>query len=299
MVKLISSGTPRPRGPGLFSRNTGSADDLTSKTNRLIQELNRAISRSRFPNQAAQDRFANRLASEVFDANSLPLKARQAFMNFVVQIVRQELAPIYTPAAPIPNNDLMVAHETGEKIRERINYFDNEADYMAPWLRQIRQILQRISRLFQGRRPRSSAFNIAVPLTTTLPDPVSTLDEIVRSLIKLARDPRDPTPRPGHQLGGAVMNNVLAISRLNFEDAQKRPYRITWPGGANLSPAELIETYLGRTPFAEYLSSQNDLAIPSDLLPEGGLITAQPGMGKHSCSSGWCSASWKIQTGPQ
>ena len=162
----------------------------------------------------------------------------------------------------------------------RLEYFNHERKHLTHFGNQLRSILQIIARAYRQSNQSDGALTITTPAYTLADDPVAIVDEITRHISKLASDPQNPTRRLGAALGDAIVNNLLATSRLTFEEAQKRPYRITWPAESNLAPPELIRTYLAGTPFEGILKTKVELTLPDDLLPESGLITALPGHGK-------------------
>ena len=161
-----------------------------------------------------------------------------------------------------------------------LDYFDHEAERLSTWRRALVAMFRNILRIFPERRPTGSTLTITAPLFTLFADPVGAIDDITRGLSKFAVEPNDPTIRPGTRLGGAIIANVLAVSRLTFEEAQKRPYRLVWPSEAKVSPAELPATYLAGTPFEALLQTPVEIPIPSDLRTEHAIITATIGHGK-------------------
>lgn len=279
MPKIVSSSV-RPRGASLFQRTHTLADKNHAATTRLVSDLRQRIARSVVPTPAAQERLIQQLIFEVLGADPFPAQVRSAFSNAVARIVRDELAPLYVIPAVPPANDPLAGHELRVAMTHRIAYFDHEAEYLAVWRQQLCAILRTIARAYPRRRPTAAGLTFSMPLLTLLPDPIGTIDDITRQLSKFAPDPTDPTIRPGTRLAGTIIANVLAASRVTFEDAQKRPYRLTWPAEAKAPAAELVSSYLGDTPLAALLNVPVEVAIPSHLRTEHAIITATIGHGK-------------------
>jgi hypothetical protein len=126
----------------------------------------------------------------------------------------------------------------------------------------------------------TSGLTITVPLVSRLDDPVARIDALVRALTAFALDPETDTKTPGQHTANTIIANVLAASRLTFEEAQKRPHRLVWPGAAKLTPAELVTTYLADTPFVALFNTPAAIPMPDWLRCEHALVTATIGHGK-------------------
>ncbi len=278
MAKIISSSI-RPRSSGFASGQSSLAMENFDKTRRSHNKLAHVIARSTLHTPLAQERLTQQLANDVLSTQSLSPSIARTLTTTIERIVHGELTPLYAVPDLPPPGDPLAAHDTRIEVTRRLQYFQQEADYLAGFVEKLRQLLLVLVRSFPQRR-QDGALSITAPLYTLCADPVATIDEIVRKLSAFASDPHDPTPRPGTQLGDTVINNVLNQSRLTFEEAQKRPYRITWPTDAKAAPNELISTYLARTPLQTYLSADVDLILSPELLTEAVMVTALPGHGK-------------------
>ncbi|KUO64207.1 MAG: hypothetical protein APF80_17465 [Alphaproteobacteria bacterium BRH_c36] len=277
MAKVITTSS-RVRGPGLFSPARSLKKQNRAQTDQLLHQLNGAIQRSPLSDPTSQERLARELVFEVLGADPYDAAFRDAFANTTLEIIRQELTPLYS--LPTTGTDAASDYEARNQIRLQLEYFENEAAHLAAWREQLTRLLHLIARAAPERRPTNGALSFGVPLFTVFANPTQTIDDMVRLLVKSAPDPNEPTRRPGDRLASAIITNLLATSRLTPEDAQKRPYRLTWPGDVSLGVSQLPETYLARTPLLPLLQTRIEIMIPSDLRTEHAIVTATIGHGK-------------------
>ena len=280
MAKIVSSSN-RPRSPGLLSNQSAVAKQNSEKTLAAVTALHRAIARSPLRTQNAQQQLAQTLVFDLLAMTPYPAEFRDGFNQMVKAIVTKELTTLYEAPANPQTHDPMAAHQTRIQVSQQLKYFEAETDHIEAFKNNLVPVLRTLTTACrQQQRQAQGSLSIETPLYSLFTDPVATIDQLVRQLSKLASDPNDPTPVPGSQLGNRVIANVLTTSRLTFEEAQKRPYRITWPSDSKLTPGELVDAYLEGTPLAELLKTTLSLPIPDSLLPETVMITAVPGHGK-------------------
>ena len=276
MAKIRSSSVRRR---GLLARFRSPAQIHQNTTAQLQRDLTTALAKSVCPSPEAIDRFAAQLLNDNLYTNPLPASLHQKFDECTKQLNRAALAPLYAPPE-IPEHDPLAAHDARNQMRAQLEYLSNEEEHLAAWRNQLRDILRLSLPTDTRHQSAAGTVSITVPLHTLFADPTAAIDAIVRHIFTLAPDPAVPALRPGHHPANVVIANVLAISRLTYEDAQKRPYRITWPADAKLSPAELVDRYLANTPLASLLKASVQITIPDELLTEGLIVIASPGHGK-------------------
>ena len=280
MAKLISSNN-RPRPARTRSDRLPVVVKHNAKTNSALRSLNQAISLSPLRKSETREQIANKIVFDLLGANPYPAEFRRAFTRTVKRIINNELTPLYTvPPAP-PANDPLAAHQTRIDAANQLEYFKNEAAYLANFQKTLRPILERVTTACrQSQHQTEGVLTVHAPLYTFFDDPVAAIDDIVKDLTKLSPDPSDQTPLPGSRFGNIILKNLLAASRLTYTEAQKRPHRLTWPADSKLSTNKLVSTYFAHTPLENLLNTKLSLTIPNKLLPEAVTITALPGHGK-------------------
>jgi len=281
MAKVRStSRIHRPHGPRLFSSTSSLAAANQARTNTLINQLTSAIARSIHGSPNAKQRLAQQLVFSLLGAHPYPATIRQAFSDCVNTIVRDELTPLYMSPTATPDSDALSEHHIRNAVRAQLDYLANETAAITAWQNVLRAALNSVARAIPSQRPEPSSLTIKVPLVGILSNPTQTIDALVREVSSLASEPNAGIKQPGQGIANTIIANLLAVSRIDYDDAQKRPHRLVWPADANLPPTELVTAFLSRTPFASLFQTQVELVIPDNLLVEGGLITALPGHGK-------------------
>ncbi len=279
MAKLISSSN-RPRSPGLLSNRTPVAVRNNSKTNAALNALRQAISLSPLRNAQTRDRIAHRIVSEQLGTGNFPAEFRRAFSNAVTRIIQNETTPLYT-LPQSTEDDPLAAHQTRNNVAQRLEYLKNEATHLANFQDILQPMFQSIvNACRQSQQQAEGVLTVHAPLYTFFENPVEAIDDLVKQATKFSSDLNNQTPQPGARMGNTILKNLLAASRLTYAEAQKRPYRLTWPADSKVSIDKLVSTYLSDTPFENLLNTKLSLIIPNKLLPEAVTITALPGHGK-------------------
>lgn len=279
MAKVVSSSIRRMR-PRIFDTSASVTNESNHDTNAQLTKLQQAIARSQFSSPTGRDRLAQELLFDVLGADPYPTDVRQALFDLTRDIIDYELTPLYTiPEAPAAE-DTLSAYETRREITAQLEYLEHQHERLALFRQQLRRLLELLARASKANQSAPSPLAIRTSRYTLQADPVSLIDEITRQFFTVASNPDDTRTRPGTRYADMVVQNVLAASKLTFDEAQHRPYRILWPEDYKDSVEEVVSTYLAHTPLANYLNTQVDLSLPDTLLPEVVNITANPGHGK-------------------
>lgn len=279
MVKIRSTSSLRPRGPGLFSGRAVRATQDEFHIESLRTQVRSGIAASQFSKTMSVGSIADSVFATAVRNQPLPPKLAQAFRRCVHTTIDQSITPLYSITPDTPEDPFGKFDQRAE-LRAQHEYLTDETARLSHWQRRIERTFSTLAASLPKDQPDQGALKFDVPLIGLLPDPVSMIDELVRSLSELAFSHDRPKSFPGYSLSKVIINNILSASRMSMDEALRRPHRLTWPVDSKLSPEELIATYLVNTPFAELLTTTVQLAISSKSLFEHGLGTAHTGHGK-------------------
>lgn len=278
-MKIRSTSSLRPRGPGLFGGSTVRATQADFHIDSLRTQVRRAIAASQFSKTMSVGTIANDVYANAVRNKPLPLKLAQAFRQCVNTTIDQSITPLYsltpeTPQVPFANFD----HRA--ELRAQHEYLTDETARLSHWQRRIERTFSALAESLPKEQPNHGSLTFDVPLIGLLPDPVSMIDELVRSLSELAFGHDRPKSFPGYSLSKVIINNLLVASRMTVDEALRRPHRLTWPVDAKQAAEDLVSTYLANTPFATFFNTTVKLSIPSKLRCEHAIFTATIGHGK-------------------
>ncbi len=279
MARIISSSS-QPRRLSRFSPTPSLSQQNYNDTRQLHRELSASINASALASPHARKHFARQQVHDQLGATPYPAAVRQAFTTTVEAIVEQGLAPLYSLIDLPDATDALALHEARLGMREQQTYFDDEAGYLAEWRSALRNILTQLNHALPQHQHSAAVYTISVSLISIIEHPLEVIDDLVRTITQHAMEPGEHTNRPGRRLAGTVINNLLAASRLLFEEAQKRPYRLTWPAATSLPPEQLVTKYLTGTPFEQFFQTKIDIPITAELLAEMSFVCASIGHGK-------------------
>lgn len=278
MARLRSSSvrrhTPRLLAPPTIAKRN------QDQTITLIREVQLAVRQSAYASPTARQHLARQLKTDVLSTAPYPVEICRALDRFLREAIQADLAPLYEVPNSTIATDPLAAHDLRQQLRHQLAALSEERQLIAAWREQFRRLLHDLIRALPKQRTKHGALTETVPLYSVLSEPRTLIDQLVRRLMSGAVDPGDSTPRPGHKTTNTITNNLLAASRITYEQATKHPYRLTWPADSKLSPAELITTYLAGTPLANFLQTNVPLTIPDEVLCQSSLITGLPGSGK-------------------
>ncbi len=280
MAKLIPI-LPSPQGEGLITRlSRGSVAERTEADTRdLTKTLKRVLARSPNAKPGQPTRIANKLLFDALGARPLPINLRQAFARCASDLVTREMDLFAMP--PLPGtNDAIAAAQTRAVLRQRLDFFARENELVSEWITRLSTILTALGTAIPILPTASSGMVIPVPILALIDDPAAFISRLITDVLPLAPSPGSIDVRPGQYLARTIVNNLLAVSKLSLEDAQKRPDRLRWPEAGKQTSEELVKTYLAGTPFAELFAVTMPLPVPDAVRFEHHWIVAGSGHGK-------------------
>lgn len=77
-----------------------------------------------------------------------------------------------------------------------------------------------------------------------------------------------------------LLDNLLSVSKLTFEQFDKAPHRLVAPADCGLAPDAMVRAYLGGTPLADFLETPVAFAIPHKVRFEHCHVIGGTGHGK-------------------
>ncbi len=280
MAKLIPT-LPSPYGQSPFARRSSPsvAQQATTDLHTKTVALKRAVSASPYASPQQRARLVERIVADALGARPLPLHVRQAFTRCASALVSAEVDLFTLPPPPAPG-DAVGAYQARALIDQRLAFFSREAELVAQWQRRLTSTLATIAAALPRVSTERATITIPLSLLSLLPNPAHLISGLIADLLPLAPTPGTPGARPGARLAEALVANLLAVSKVGFEDAQLRPDRLRWPDAAKLSAPELVDTYLAGTPLASLLQTTIAIPVPTRVRFEHAITLAPPGHGK-------------------
>ncbi|MGH1419411.1 MAG: hypothetical protein ACRBCJ_11190 [Hyphomicrobiaceae bacterium] len=278
MAKLISSSYRRPRSPGLFESKTV-PDRNAEHTKDLITQLKTVVAQAKLAKPHNQQLLTNKVVYAALGARPLPTSIRLAFSNAASQIIRNECARHYQLVNDAGSDNPVTSFALRSQLRDRLEALANDGAGGLIFENTLTSVLSKISAAIPHHDHAPSTLSISVPLYTLLDDLTQLVDAIVRTFSKLAPHTASPA-NLGNQLAESIVANLLHVSRISMEEAQKHPHRITWPSDVKLAPHDLIDTFFNNTPLLMLLKTTIEIPIPNHLRTEHSVITASIGHGK-------------------
>jgi len=279
MAKIVPT-RPTVHGEGLFQSLAG---PVPARANAETEALFRQLQHRRWSSPYTGPRLIDRLAAHVLapalNSRQLPETLRQAFEVCARELVACE-AQLFDPPALPPAHSVVQGVAARARLRERLAFFDREQELVADWITRLTRCLTAIANALPTIDPKPAALVVPVPIVNLVDRPAELISQLVSDLIVLAPDPAAPLTRPGTELAQRLASNLLAASRMSFDDAQKRPERLRWPTSEKATPQELIERYLGTTPFAALFEASIPLPVGHRTRFEHTHVLARIGHGK-------------------
>lgn len=286
MAKIVPT-RPTVHGEGLFQSLAG---PIPARANAETQALFRQLQRRRWSSPYTGPRLIDRLADHVLApalaSRRLPDTLDQAFEVCARGLVACEAQLFDCPALP-PAHSVVQGVTARALLRERLAFFDHEQDLVTTWIARLTSCLTAIVTALPAIDAKPAALVVPVPILALVDRPAELITRLVSELMSLAPDPAAPVARPGAQLAARITDNLLAASRMSFDDAQKRPDRLRWPHSEKATPQELIERYLATTPFAPLFEASIPLPVGHRTRFEHGHVLARVGHGKTQLLQTW------------
>lgn len=121
---------------------------------------------------------------------------------------------------------------------------------------------------------------LSAPLHTVI-DAVDLTERLLGTFLDETNFPDDyPASLTFQYTRGQLVLNILRVSKLTPEHADKNPQRLIAPRNCHLHGEDLLHAYLGGTPFESYLRTDVPIAIPTSAYREHGFLFAKSGHGK-------------------
>lgn len=248
-------------------------------TQALFNELQRRFARSQLAKPDAASRLASRLLAEALRSRTLPPLLHDALASCARDLIAAEADLFQLP--PLPSEHSVVdGLATRTDLRHRLEFMHNEKTLVAEWTDTLVRLLSLIIDATPAVDPTPASLVVPVPILSLVDDATNIIHQIVACLVPFAPDPRSISVRPGALLAARIIANLLAVSRCDFEAAQRHPERLRWPGADRATPAELVARFLADTPFAALLDATLPLPVGHRPRFEGTHILARPGHGK-------------------
>lgn len=170
-------------------------------------------------------------------------------------------------------------------LRQLMAFADHAAPLTHAWIDALQHSLASI----RGSAPQlppagTAAFSVGVPLIAFLDNPKPTLTHIIARFLPLASS-KPGALRPGGQLASILIDNLLRVSGLSRDQAEKNRHRLKWPEQSPLGGTELVSAYLGGTPLAALLSTPIPLPVTDAIRYEHTHIVSGAGGGKTQTAS--------------
>jgi hypothetical protein len=122
--------------------------------------------------------------------------------------------------------------------------------------------------------PSAHSSPLTVPLICAIPDP----NGFVEGIIEIFRNEEYPKHNVFVALTQVLYENLCTASGIPPEGKSTKP--LVWPRAAEMSPLELVDTYLAGTPLHALLLSPYPFALPDEQRFAGYWVIAPQGMGK-------------------
>jgi len=190
-------------------------------------------------------------------------------------------APVFAPPTAALETTLAGARHRA-LLRQRLEFFDHAQERVAGWITALAQSLTSILAALPPLPTETATLSIDVPLASLINEPHELFFGLVSSLLAFAPDPSvHPQPIiPGARLGELVCDNLLRVSKLAIEVAQKHPERLRFPSISSGNAGEITASYLAHTPFIDLLTVTIALPVPIRIRMEHCHIQARIGFGK-------------------
>lgn len=280
MAKLVSI-RPRLHGDSLLKRLTRTPvpDQSQAETRDLYRELQARRARSQLTRRRGIERLVARVLAPVLAARRLPPLLQAAFEACVRELIAAETTLFEMPPLPLETS-LVAEAEFRASLRDRLAFFDHETALVADWVERLSANLAAIVAALPAIDPKPASIVVPVPVVALADVPAQLVHRLIEHLLPCAHDPGNPVSRPGAAVANVLVTNLLAISRLSFEEAQRRPERLVWPTADKTTPLEMVGRYLAGTPFAKLLKHTVPVPVPHRTRYEMTHIIARIGHGK-------------------
>lgn len=165
------------------------------------------------------------------------------------------------------------------RLRQRAlaRYASDGAAMVVAWSGELTSLMQTIAAATDSERKNVAVIKARVPLIGQVRDAASLVDSIVVKVLSWSSDGQF---RPGGMLAKIVARNIARVSGMSEKEAGERAHKLVWPKASKLPATEMVEKYLGGTPFATLLLSPIDWGIGTAELVEGVHGIGRTGSGK-------------------
>lgn len=248
------------------------AHDL-AETVRLCRRVTAAHGATMWADVGAIDRMSNHIAAIVGELVELP---EYIPLAEALDALQRELLVLETTIFTSPDVDFSKPISLKEQVD--LNRFLRAQEWFLANENRVRELIVRtIANLSAGMiqsLPPLGDSPFTVPLISLLPDPHDVVDRIVGTVCT----PELADAGLFTSVQDRIYENICRFSNVPLDGSSKKP--LITATEANLSPEDLVDTYLGGTPFHSLFRTPVPLDLPPEQRFSGHWIIAPPGRGK-------------------
>jgi hypothetical protein len=245
----------------------------TRETRALYNRVTEAHRKSRWGRPGALEEVSNAIVSAVSERIDLPphIPLAEALDTCQHELLSRETTIFDTPA---------VDFSKPLSLKEQVDlnrYLRAQEHFLAHQDRAHELIADTIGNVMEAvirAVPRLESAAFAVPLVTLVPEPGKLLQRILTAFLRSEHADLGLFT----ELVDRLYRNLCHASGIVPDGSSKKP--LIWPSEADLSPTELVETYLVNTPFHALMLTPCPFSLPLEQRFSGHWIIAPPGRGK-------------------
>lgn len=253
-------------------------------TRDLYQKVEQLFDRYGLRTETGRTALINGLAEDVLEAFGLPADHTQ--LHPVTKLVRRIFD--YEALCVLPRVDWSERHSISEywQIRDELNEqrhiledFEARYDVLRSCMVQCLEPIYGACPSLLDTRDAKSGIAIETDLIHSVGEPGSITETIIAALFSEEVEKAGLFSRHRQRLD----RNLIAASGGNPADPKGFNRAIKWPSKSDIKDSlELIGTYLGGTPIADFFLQKSNLSIPPRTRMEHHWIIAPPGAGKST-----------------
>lgn len=160
--------------------------------------------------------------------------------------------------------------ELNSRLRERQFFFEHEEDVCELLTAAFRDTAQ----ILMDALPPSVPSGLVIPVIAAIPNPAETIQAIIHIYLKSEHF----DVHVFSAISETLYRNLCRVSQIDPDTEPVKPFM--YPTGAHMRPNDLVEAYLGGTPFQALFNAAFPFEIPQEQRFAGHWIIAPPGRGK-------------------
>jgi len=244
-----------------------------AETVALYKRVTAAHRSSVWAHSGAIERVSNFVVERVTEVVELPdyVPLGEAFDTFQRQLLALETTIFSSPTVDFSKPLTLREHVDLNRYLRAQEYFLQHQDRISEQL--VIAIGNVSAGLFQALSPLADCA-FTVPLVSVLPDPNAAVDSIIGTICT----PELADVGLFNTVADQIYANICIFSGVAPDGRSNKP--LITAIDAELPPEELVDTYLGGTPFRELLLTPVPFSLPDEQRFSGHWIIAPPGRGK-------------------